>query len=194
MARMLDIRIAGAIAALVAAALLALGLNGVNADRATAAAQGCPKADATPGEASTEQLGDSVLCLIGKERRRAGVKQVEEVRSLERVAEKHTDVMIKKDCLQHRCDGERSLNDRIVRSGYPIAGGRYAFAEVTGCSRTPQAMVDAWMDKRVFRKRILGRPYRDVGVGAGKGKPDVRGCNDGRPRGVYTVIFAWRNR
>lgn len=189
MARMLDTRIAGAIAALVAAALLALALSGLSAARATAA-QGCPKADATPGEATAQQLGDSIRCLIGKERRRAGVKQLDDVGSLERVTKKHTDVMIEKDCLQHRCDGERSLNDRIVRSGYPIAGGEYRFAEVTGCSRTPQKMVDAWMAERVFRKRILGRAYRDIGVGPGKGDVDLARC-DGR-RGVYTVIFAWR--
>ena len=55
-----------------------------------------------------------------------------------------------------------------------------------------QAMVDAWMESRVHRKRLLGKKYRDVGIGAAKGKPDVSGCNDGCSRGVYTVIFGWR--
>ena len=153
----------------------------------------CPKADASPGEATTEQLGEAVLCLIGKERRKADVKQVDPVQTLTRVAEKHTDVMIEEDCLKHRCGDEKPLEERISNSGYPNPGKRYAFAEVTGCSLTPQAMVDAWMSERVFRKRLLGRPYRDVGIGAAKGQPDVGACNDGGRRGVYTVIFAWRN-
>ena len=46
-------------------------------------------------------------------------------------------------------------------------------------------------NERPHRKRLLGKKYRD-GIGAAKGKPDVRGCNDGATRGVYTVIFGWR--
>ena len=190
MARTHENRGAATIAALIALALLALALLGPSAEPAAAAK--CPKADALPGDASKQQLGEAIRCLIGKERKKADLKKLDPVGSLTRVAEKHTDVMIKEDCLSHRCDGEKSLEDRIVNSGYPIPGGRYGFGEVTGCSRTPEAMVNAWMDSRVHRKRILGKDYRDVGVGAEKGKPDVPGCNDGRPRGVYTVIFAWR--
>jgi len=177
--------------ALLAAALLcALALLGGACETAQAAK--CPKADAAPSDATSEQLGEAVLCLIGKERRKADVKKVESVWSLSKVAEKHTDVMIEKDCLDHRCKGEKSLQDRIVNSGYPIPGGRYGFGEVTGCSLTPQAMVDAWMESRVHRKRLLGKAYREVGIGAAKGEPDVPGCNDGSRRGIYTVIFGWR--
>jgi uncharacterized protein YkwD len=178
--------------ALIAVALLcALTLFGTSRDEAQAAK--CPKADAEPRDATSDQLGEAVLCLIGKERRKADLKRVQSVASLTRVAEKHSDVMINKDCLDHRCNGEKSLNDRIVNSGYPIPGGRYGFGEVTGCSLTPQAMVDAWMASQAHRKRLLGRKYRDVGVGAAKGKPDVRNCNNSL-RGVYTVIFGWRKR
>ncbi|MDX6587984.1 MAG: hypothetical protein QOI31_2457 [Solirubrobacterales bacterium] len=177
--------------ALLAAALLcAFALFGGAGEAAQAAK--CPKADAAPGDATSDELGEAVLCLIGKERRKADVKKLEQVWSLTKVAEKHTDVMIEENCLDHRCEGEKSLQDRIVNSGYPIPGGRYGFGEVTGCSLTPQAMVDAWMASRVHRKRLLGKAYRDVGIGAAKGKPDVPGCNDGSPRGVYTVIFGWR--
>ena len=175
---------------LAAALLCAFAILTTSGNEAQAA--NCRHANAAPNDATSDQLGEAVLCLIGKERRKADVKRLEQVWSLTRVAEKHTDVMIKEDCLDHRCDGEKSLQDRIVNSGYPIPGGRYGFGEVTGCSLTPQAMVDAWMDSRVHRKRLLGRAYRDVGIGAAKGKPDVSGCNDGSARGVYTVIFGWR--
>ena len=190
MAGTLNSRALALFAAIAVAFACVLALLGTSADRAPAAEK-CPKADATPGEASSEQLGEAVLCLIGKERRKADLKKVESVGSLTRVAEKHTDVMIKEDCLDHRCKGEKSLNDRIVNSGYPIPGGRYGFGEVTGCSLTPQAMVDAWMDSREHRKRLLGDKYRHVGIGAAKGTPDVLNCNNSR-RGIYTVIFGWR--
>jgi uncharacterized protein YkwD len=185
----LNTRALALLAAVAVALACAFALLGASADEAPAAK--CPKADASPGDASSAQLGEAVLCLIRKERKSADVKKLEQVGSLTRVAEKHTKVMIKKDCLDHRCKGEKSLNDRIVNSGYPIPGGRYGFAEVTGCSLTPQGMVDAWMAKRAHRKRLLGRKYRDVGVGTGKDQLDVRNCDDGR-RGVHTVIFGWR--
>ena len=174
---------------LAAALLCAFALSAASAEKAAAAK--CRHANASPRDATADQLGKSVLCLIGKERRKANVKRVEQVWSLTKVAEKHTDVMIKEDCLDHRCHGEKSLQDRIVNSGYPIPGGRYGFGEVTGCSLTPQAMVDKWMEKDFHRKVLLGEKYRDVGIGAAKGKPRDRGCND-TLRGVYTVIFGWR--
>jgi uncharacterized protein YkwD len=177
------------LALLAAAVLCAVALLGTPGEIAQAA--NCPKADAMPRDATSEQLGEAVLCLIGKERRKADVKKVEQVGSLTRVAEKHTDVMIKKDCLDHRCDGEKPLNDRVVNSGYPIPGGRYGFGEVTGCSFTPKAMVDAWMGKQAHRRRVLGAKYRHVGIGVAKGKPDVKDCDNGL-HGIYTVLFGWR--
>lgn len=187
----LDTRIAAALAVLAAAVVAALSLTGGAPDPAFAAGTKCQKANAGPRGTTSDKLGAAVECLVAKQRREARLKQLDSVGSLARVAEKHTDVMIKKDCLEHRCDGEKSLEKRIVRSGYPIPGGRYSFGEITGCSLTPKAMVRAWMDSRVHRRRILGRKYRDIGVGAAKGSPRVAGCDDGL-RGVYTVIFAWR--
>jgi uncharacterized protein YkwD len=191
MAGTLDTRIATVLAALAAAVVAALSLTGGAPDPAFAAGTKCQKANAGPRGTTSDKLGQAVECLIAKQRKGANVKQLDPVGSLSGVADKHSDVMIKEDCLNHRCDGEKSLEKRIVRSGYPIPGGRYGFAEITGCSVTPKAMVEAWMRKRVFRKRILGRSYRDVGVGAAKGSPNVAGCDDGL-RGVYTAIFAWR--
>ena len=179
--------------ALLAIALCcAIALLAGSGERAVAG-QGCPKADAKPGQATSQQLGDSILCLIGKERRKADVKRVDPVNSLTRVAEKHTKVMIRKDCLDHRCPGEKSLKERIEDSGDPKPGGRYGWGEVTGCSRTPQAMIDKWMDKRFHSNVISGKKYRHVGVGAGKARLDLRRCRDAR-RGIYTVIFGWRKR
>ncbi len=101
----------------------ASALTGSPSDAPGAAKANCPKADATPGEASTDQLGDAVLCLIAKERRKADLKAVEPNGALTRVAEKHTDVMLEENCLDHRCDGEKPLKDRIVKLGLSHYGG-----------------------------------------------------------------------
>jgi len=186
-----NIRIALALAAILAAALVALTLSSGTPERAFAAGAQCAKADATPSEATPAQLAAAVECLIGKERKQADLKNLLTVGSLEQVANKHTDVMIKEDCLDHQCGDEKTLKRRIVRSGYPR--GDYGFAEITGCSITPKDMVNAWMASQVHRQRILGERYRDVGVGADEGRPNVAGCQNGL-HGVYTVIFAYRGR
>lgn len=188
---MLNSRTTLALAAIGAAAMLVFALAGGAPDPASAARGGCANADAPPRGTSTTKLEKAVKCLIAEERAQAGLKRLGQVGSIDEVAEKHTKVMIAEDCLAHQCGDEQKLKKRIVKSGYPIPGGRYGFAEVTGCSLTPQDMVDAWMRSSVHRDRILGPKYRDIGIGAGKGRPDVPGCT-GALRGVYTVIFAWR--
>jgi uncharacterized protein YkwD len=187
----LNIKIAIALAAIFVAALVGFGLTVSPPDRAVAAGGGCPNANSPAQGTSSEALGDAIECLIAQERRQADRRRLDPVGSIDRVAEKHTDVMIKEDCLDHQCGDETTLKKRIVRSGYPIPGGRYGFGEITGCSLTPQGMVDAWMRTETNRERILGSRFRDIGIGADKGNPNVRGCT-GTLRGVYTVIFAWR--
>ncbi len=191
MARTSHIRIVPALAAFLVAACALLAAVDV-ADAPAAARGKCAKSNAQPGGATAGELGAAVKCLIAKERKKADLKPVSRNGDLTRVADKHADVMLDRDCLDHKCKGESSLQDRIERSGYPNPGKRYGFAEVTGCSLTPAAMVDAWMESRVHRKRILSRAYSDVGVGATKGTIDVPGCDDGGPRGVYAVVFGWR--
>ncbi len=187
----LNIRIAVVLAATLAAALALLTLSSGTTDSALAAGGQCPNANASARDVSAEKLGKAVECLIGKERNQADRKKLDLVGSIDGVAERHTDVMIAEGCLDHQCGNEKPLKKRIVRSGYPIPGGRYGFSEVTGCSLTPRSMVDAWMESQFHRRQILGEKYRDIGVGADKGNPDVPACQ-GQLRGVYTVIVAWR--
>lgn len=182
---------AWATAALVAALLVLLaGTVGPSA----AQAAGCAKANASPSEASSTELAAAVACLVNKERKQAGKKPVKPNRDLARVAAKHTGVMLETDCLDHRCPGESRLEERILRSGYLDRGGRYGFGENTGCAITPAAMVDVWMAKRRPSRIILGKRFRDVGIAASKGSPDVAGCDEGGPRATYTLILAWRNQ
>ena len=48
------------------------------------------------------------------------------------------------------------------------------------------------MDSRYHRRNILGKKFRHVGVGVGKGAPTS--CGNDRGNATYTVIFAWRKR
>jgi uncharacterized protein YkwD len=185
-------------AAAVVAALAALGFALLISPpaldaRATAAPCG-PHADHTPGEASAKQLRKALHCLINRERAQRDRKRARANRDLTRIARRHTKVMLKKECFEHECPGERSLRRRIEASGY-IKGGRYGYGENLGCSETPAGMVAAWMKAAFHRKNIVDGRFRHIGIGAKRGRPYPSGgdqCRPGSGHMTYTVIFGWR--
>lgn len=183
----------------VAAALTALCfalLASSPALNASALGTGCgPHVDAVPGEATAKQMGKALRCLINQERAERGRREVRFNRDLAGIARRHTKLMVSEDCFTHQCEGERPLRQRIASSPYMAAGGRFGYGENLGCSRTPQAMLNAWMGTSFHRKVILDKRFRQVGTGAKRGSPYPSGsgsCSPGRQFVTYTVIFAWR--
>lgn len=154
----------------------------------------CANANARVADATVRELSVAVKCLIDRERRKADRARLSPNADLSRVAKRHAGVMVDRDCFGHRCRGEAALEDRIIRSGYLNRGGRYGFAESLGCATTPSAMVSLWMSKRYDKRNILGRRYRDIGIGVERGRPEAGRCQVGGPKATYTVIFAWRSR
>lgn len=196
----LAVALAGVVAlAMLAAATLTAGPLGPPAAAAEAAeaaeARGCAGADATPAETTARKLGRAVMCLVNQRRARSDRNRLSPNRDLARVARKHTRVMFAQNCRQDPCRGEKPLQRRILNSGYLDAGGRYGYGESIGCSTTPRVMVRTWLGRRAQRKILLGRRYRDVGIGPAKGAPPVFDrCSEGAPTATYTLLLAWRSR
>jgi uncharacterized protein YkwD len=167
----------------------------VTAAAAGTAGSGCAHANDAPSEATSKEFRAAIRCLITKERRRRDLPAFKSHGGLDSVAQRHTRVMLKKDCFAHVCTGEKSLAQRIEAAGYPRPGDTYGFAESTGYAGTPRAMLNGeggWMKQRYHRRNILSSRFLHIGVGAGRGIP-VKGAADSA--GVtYTVIFAWRER
>lgn len=188
-------RIAAAAAALALLAIALLGLlamrDGSRADAAAARAA-CANADAGANEATRKELRAAITCLIQRERARRDRPRLRKQRPLQRVAQRHTKVMLETGCFEHRCPGEAPLQKRIERSGYLEPGDRYGYAEVTGCSTRPKAMMEKWLGQRFHRRNLLKRSFRHVGVGVGKGAPEDSNCDSPVPYATYTVILAWR--
>jgi uncharacterized protein YkwD len=177
-----------------AGALLALAVVAVSTgpDRATAAAGGCAHATDTHADASLKQLTDATICLINRERSQRDRRRLDESAKLKEAAARHTSVMLRTDCLDHTCPGERGLRKRIKKTGYLKGATRRRFAESTGCKNTPRGMVEAWMARRFHRRNLLERSYRDVGTGLGRGSPNVGGCKGNPDLTTFTVLVAFR--
>lgn len=177
-------------AALVAATFALLTLGGAAPAGARGTPDGCPNARAQPADVTVAQLRQAITCLIHQARERRDRKKVRGEPHLKRVAQDHNDVMLEQDCFEHECRGEAPLEDRIVESGYLEPGDRFGYAENTGYAKTPAAMLREWLHSSFHRRNLVGKRFRHLGVGAGKGTPDAD--QDDAEFATYTVILAWR--
>ena len=181
---------AAPVLAALAAALAVLALAGPGAGPAAAAI--CPRADATPDLISPSDARKTLTCLVNNERADRDKRRLDPDLKLKRVAQKHTEAMIRKDCLRHECPGEDDLEKRLRRAGYIPQEGSWRFAESIGFARTPRGMVETWLDGQFNRRAMLDGRYRDIGVGVVRGDPKPHNdCNQGCY--TYTAIYAFRN-
>jgi uncharacterized protein YkwD len=149
---------------------------------------GCAHANAEPSEASLGEFRKAITCLINRERTAKGLGRVKTVARIHRVAEDHTDLMLRRDCFEHRCGGERPLERRLKREGYPRAG-KFGFAENLGYQATPREMMDRFVASPSHYSTLRKAKFDDIGVGTGRGSP-VPGERDNSTI-TYTVTLGF---
>jgi uncharacterized protein YkwD len=150
---------------------------------------GCAHATEPVREITDPQLRKAMICLMNKERSRHARPRLKPSRALEEAAETHTDAMVETECLRHVCGNEPDLEKRLRRAGYLDDARKWQFAENTGCGLTAEAMVANWMASTYHRLNILGKKFRDLGVGVSDGQVQGR-CKPGY--GTFTAVFAYR--
>lgn len=151
----------------------------------------CGLGDRPAAELTVKELRKSVVCLINRARGNRNLRALDRNGKLRKAAQRHTKVIVETECFAHQCPGEPDLERRLRRAGYLARADRWGFAESTGCAESASAMVDNWLETRFHRRNLLGRRFRDVGIGAAHGGPPDR-CKDGFAS--FTAVFAWRER
>jgi uncharacterized protein YkwD len=150
---------------------------------------GCDHADDAVRDVSTPQLRKAVLCLLNDERSRHARSRLSRSQKLQKAAQAHTDTMVATDCLSHSCPHEPDLEGRIRKAGYLKGAHHWQFAENTGCGLSAEAMVANWMASTFHRINVLGKKFREVGIGLSDKKVRKR-CRPGY--GTFTAVFAFR--
>lgn len=174
-----------------ATALIAFAASPV-APLASASACG-QAANTSPDSLRPGDARDAVLCLINKERSKAGLGGFDSNKKLQKAAQRHNDRMVGTGCFDHECSGEAELTNRLESVGY-LGGGltRWAYGENiawgTQDYATPRSMVAAWMDSPGHRANILSSDFREIGIGFSTGTPDSA-REDGA---IYTTDFGLR--
>ena len=167
-------RLAAGIALMVAAFSLATDV---------AEAQGCR------GAHSTSAPVKATLCLINVQRRARGLASLSANATLARAARRHANDMVLRGYFSHVSPTGVTFTTRLQRNGYLRSGCSWSAGETlawgTGAAATPAGAVSAWMHSPPHRAVLLGRAYRDVGIGVALGTPYGRG----RSSATYAADF-----
>ncbi|MCX6362887.1 MAG: CAP domain-containing protein [Actinobacteria bacterium] len=148
---------------------------------------------AGPVRASQDTANETVILeLINHARAQRGLAPLYVHAALSRAALAHSRDMMRHHYFSHSSQSGATCAVRTRRAGYVTSGCRsWAVSEVIGWGMssvgTPQAIFNAWMRSSYHRSVILGRRWRDVGVGC------VSGTFQGAPGSwMYTVDMGRR--
>ena len=171
----------------VAAATLALSTAPAHA----AQTERCPDARQIPtAQSDLRKASKAVRCLVNAERATRGLKTLRRDRDLARAARRHAADMTERRYFSHVSPGGSDLKDRLRRADYGKPGAGWSAGENlgwgTGDRATPAAMVDAWLASEGHKRNMLGRRFREVGVGVARGAPQPSG---GLPGATYTLVL-----
>lgn len=127
-----------------------------------------PKATAKPAETSTVEVNASaiekeVFDLVNKTRASYGLSQLTWANDLAAVARAHSQDMINRRFFDHTNPDGLSPFDRMRAAGirYRTAAENIAYGQ-----RTPEAVMNAWMNSSGHRANILNASVKELGVGA----------------------------
>jgi uncharacterized protein YkwD len=130
---------------------------------------------AAPAPAFDRQANEStMLKLINHARTSRGLHSLSAYDALHEAALDHSCDMIRRDYFGHSSLGGAGVSARARQAGYSASGwSQWTVGEVIawGCGTrgTPQAVFKAWMRSSSHRSIILGKRWRDVGVGCARG-------------------------
>lgn len=144
----------------------------------------------------TGRAAHALLCLVNRERARAGARRLRPNRCLARVAARHARDMIARGYFGHTSPDGRTFGERILATGYAPRYARWTIGENLAWGAAPDGdpawVVDAWMRSPSHRQNLLRTSFRDVGVAAVSGAPLRSAVSVSAPRATYVVEFGVR--
>lgn len=133
--------------------LLGIGINSNNL--------GLPPEPLPVAMIDRESIKEKLLELHNQYRAAKGLPPYARMSELDCAAQSHNDYMVKNNRLTHH-QPNRSLGTRIKEQDYNwlLAGENIAKGQ-----RTPEEVMDSWMNSSGHRSNILSRDFKDIGFG-----------------------------
>jgi uncharacterized protein YkwD len=135
------------------------------------AATRCAGAAAGPASLGGDARQAAVVCEINRARRRHGLAPVSADGRLTRMARGFARTMVAHGFFSHVGPGGATLSARQRAVGYRGRAIGEILAWGEGRYASPRAAVRSWLRSPPHRSVLLGRNYRDVGVGIALGSP-----------------------
>jgi uncharacterized protein YkwD len=153
----------------------------------------CDNEGKGPGEISTDEAREALVCLVNERRKKQGVRRLRTNGRLQGAAQAHSDSMDSDNYFAHNSPAGASPLSRIRGSGYLAGADSWGIAENIGWGiggqATPRSVVKRWMGSSGHRHVMLSRSYRHLGIGVTVGSP-LGGGDDGM---IYTADFGYRS-
>jgi uncharacterized protein YkwD len=142
---------------------------------AAANAQACAGAGAMPGKHNAAKIRTATMCLLNKERAKAGMGKLRSNTKLRRAARSHSTDMVSRGYFDHSGPAGDTLLTRVDDVHYIKATASYFLAENiawgSGSLATPAEIVKAWMNSPGHRANILTARFKEAGIGIALGTP-----------------------
>jgi uncharacterized protein YkwD len=173
-----------------AAALAAFALPAATAGAA------CRGADSLPGQAVFARSPAATLCLLNRERARAGRAPLRPDAQLARAGMAHAVDMVTHVYFAHNSRDGHPFFSRIRATGYLAGAFDWTLGEnlAWGAGRraSPRLTVRAWMHSPGHRRNILDSRYTDIGIAVVPGAPVAARMRARGPAATYATEFGAR--
>ena len=151
----------------------------------------CSGSDRAGFRLSEKEARKATLCLINRERKSRGIGALRSHGKQQRAASGHNRVMVRTNCFDHQCPGERDLVGRIEQAGYLPCACSWSVAENIAWGRggasSPREIVDSWMRSAGHRANILSGKFEHIGIAVDSGSPSGGGA-----AATYTTDFGYK--
>jgi uncharacterized protein YkwD len=170
---------------------------------AAAPAATCAHRDDPASSLSLQDRRAALLCVVDAERAARGLPVVRENAQLSKAAQKHAADMVARQFFAHVTPGGATLSDRVRATGYLRGRRDWGLGEALAWAQvpldSPASLVTAWLNSPPHRAILLGRRYRDVGIGVVPGLtqvstlPGATAVLDFGFRSASTTVARWRS-
>jgi uncharacterized protein YkwD len=108
-----------------------------------------------------------VLELTNLERSKAGIPALSLNGELSNAAQMYSTVLAESDCFAHTCGPVPDFGDRLTQAGY--TGMAAAGENIAAGYRTPEDVIQGWMNSPGHRANLLSSSYTEIGIGVATG-------------------------
>ena len=121
-----------------------------------------PRPTTAPNSSGTGSTAQQVVALVNSERAKAGCGPVTGHSLLDKAAQGHSDDMAARDFFDHTNPDGDGPGERITAAGYRWStyGENIAMGQ-----RTPEQVMDSWMNSPGHRANILNCSFKEIGIG-----------------------------